>query len=415
MPKIKIINDPVYGFVSLQPEALKIIDHIYFQRLRQIKQLGLTHLVYPGALHTRFHHAIGAYHLSTLAISNLRLKQNDISEKEALACSLATLLHDIGHGPFSHALEQVLIENMHHEDLSLTFMHFLNNEFDGLLDEAIKIFTKEHPKKFLSQLVSSQLDVDRLDYLQRDSFYTGVLEGRIGAERIIKMLDVHNNQIVIEAKGIYSVEQFLNARRIMYWQVYLHKTVIAAEQLFLKIMKRAKHLVAMGHQLFATHGFKTILYESIKYSDIQFDNKLLHSFALIDDNDIMCSVKEWQYNNDEILAFLCQSLIKRNLPKVELYNSKDEDFIKKQQWVEDNVEPKVQNKFKSISKEEIREYFVSTDKVKNLAYNNKIDQIKLYLKDGETSDMSLLSEWYSRQTLSSEEVKYFIFYPNLNK
>lgn len=413
MPKIKIINDPVYGFVSLKPEALKIIDHIYFQRLRNIKQLGLTPLVYPGAIHTRFHHAIGAYHLSLLAINNLRLRNNNISDEEELACSLATLLHDIGHGPFSHALENVLIENAHHEDLTLAFMHYLNNEFDGLLDDAIKVFTNTHPKKFLSQLVSSQIDVDRLDYLQRDSFYTGVLEGRIGAERIIKMLDIYDNNIVIEAKGIYSVEQFLNARRIMYWQVYFHKTVIAAEQLFLRILKRAKYLASKNIELFATKAFQKVLFESYNYSDIQFDNKLLHSFAKIDDNDIMCSVKEWQYHNDEILAFLCQSLIERRLPKVELFNEKNVEYSERLAYIQKDIVPKIQKKFKYIFEEEIKDYLFMEDKVKNLAYSSGADSIKLFFNNGQVIDIAFSSDWFSRQTVSNEEVKYYFYYPNI--
>ena len=299
----KIINDPVYGFIDIPyPLVYEIIEHPYFQRLRRIKQLGLTHLVYPGAQHTRFQHSLGALHLMTSAIETLRQKGIDISTEEAEAVSVAILLHDIGHGPFSHALEQSLVENISHEDISKLFMQELNEQFSGRLELALDIFSNNYKKKFLHQLVSGQLDMDRLDYLRRDSFFTGVTEGTIGSDRIIKMINVANDKLVVDVKGIYSIEKFLIARRLMYWQVYLHKTVQSAELLLVKILKRAKELAMAGNPVFGTPALKLFLHQNITYS-LVFGNSpeldpsfILKNFALLDDNDIITSSKIWAFS-----------------------------------------------------------------------------------------------------------------------
>ena len=291
--KLKIFNDPIYGFVSLPYEIIyDLIDHPYFQRLRRIKQLGLTNLVYPGALHTRFHHAMGAMHLMGQAIDVIRSKGHDISEEEAQGVTIAILLHDIGHGPFSHALEHSIVNNITHEDISELFMSRLNEEFKGKLTLAISIFQNKYKKKFLHQLVSSQLDMDRLDYLNRDSFFTGVSEGVVSSDRIIKMLNVVNDQLAIEAKGIYSIEKFIIARRLMYWQVYLHKTVLSAESLLVNILKRAKDLAEKKVDLFCTPALRMFLYNKFSEKDFSTNEKLLDVFAQLDDNDIMTSINE---------------------------------------------------------------------------------------------------------------------------
>ncbi len=319
--KNKILNDPVYGFISvLEKDLIEIIEHKFFQRLKRIKQLGLTYYVYPGALHTRFHHTLGATHLMSLAINVLRQKDIDISEKEALAAKQAILLHDIGHGPFSHALEHSIV-NVSHEDISLKIMHILGESFN--LDTAIKLFQGNYPKKFLHDLISSNLDVDRLDYLKRDSFFTGVSEGVIGTERIIKMLNVHDNNLVVEEKGLHSVENFLIARELMYWQVYLHKTVTIAEQMLIKVLKRAKILAQTGQDLFATPPLEFFLKNEVTINDFNekislYGQKLtvLETFTLLDDYDIMSALKVWAYSPDKILSELSQRLLNRKLFKI---------------------------------------------------------------------------------------------------
>ncbi|HEX4887624.1 MAG TPA: HD domain-containing protein, partial [Luteibaculaceae bacterium] len=315
--KRKIINDPVHGFIALPSKVIvDMVEHPFFQRLRRIKQLGLTHMVYPGALHTRFHHVLGAMHLMNEALDVLSAKGEIITPEEKQGALLAILLHDIGHGPFSHALENTLVTGVHHEQLSELFMDLLNKEFNGALSLGISIFKNQYPKKFLHQLVSSQLDMDRLDYLSRDSFYTGVSEGVISAERIIKMLAVVNDELVVEEKGVYSIEKFIVARRLMYWQVYLHKTVVSAEFLLVNILKRAKELAKRGEVLFASPALQRFLYHDYEWRHFEQDPTLLTDFAQLDDFDIMTSVKVWQSNSDKVLAELCHRMVNRQLFKI---------------------------------------------------------------------------------------------------
>lgn len=402
--KRKILNDPVYGFISIPDELIfDIIEHPYFQRLRRIKQLGLTHMVYPGALHTRFHHAVGAMHLMSEAIEVLRSKGYEISEAEAQAVTIAILLHDIGHGPFSHALENNIVYGLNHEDISDLFMKRLNAFFEGKLSLAIEIFQNKYPKKFLHQLVSSQLDVDRLDYLKRDSFFTGVSEGVISTERIIKMLNIVDDNLVIEAKGIYSIEKFLVARRLMYWQVYLHKTVLAAENLLVRILKRAKYLCEKGHELFATPAFKEFLYNRYSAESFAENPELLDTFALLDDFDIYTSVKVWCNSADPILSELCSKMINRNLFHISLQNNPfDRDFI-------EGIRRKVQQKY-GISHEETN-YFVISEQVENNAYSIQHDNINILFKNGNILDISEASDLLNVQVLSKSVTKYFLCYP----
>ena len=327
--KRKIINDPVHGFITIPNELIfDLIEHPYFQRLRRIKQLGLSHLVYPGANHTRFHHALGAMHLMNEAIDVLRSKGVEITEDEKLGALVAILLHDIGHGPFSHTLEHSLLNSIQHEAVSLLFMERLNEQFDGRLATGIAIFSNTYKKTFLHQLVSSQLDMDRLDYLQRDSFFTGVSEGVIGSERIIAMLNVSNNQLVIEEKGIYSIENFIGARRIMYWQVYMHKTVVSSEFMLTSILKRAKFLYQEGINLFASPSLKVFLKDDVSFDQFKNDPSMLEHFALIDDSDISSAIKVWQSCEDKILAKLCKDIASRHLFKTIISKEKfSDEFI----------------------------------------------------------------------------------------
>jgi uncharacterized protein len=402
--KRKILNDPVYGFISIPDELIfDIIEHPFFQRLRRIKQLGLTHMVYPGALHTRFHHAIGTMYLMNEAIEVLRSKGQDISDTEAQAVIVAILLHDIGHGPFSHALENSIVYGLKHEDISNLFMKRLNDEFDGKLSLAIEIFQNRYHKKFLHQLVSGQLDVDRLDYLKRDSFFTGVSEGVISAERIIKMLNIVDDNLVIEAKGIYSIEKFLIARRLMYWQVYLHKTVLSAENLLIKILKRAKFLCDKGTDLFATPAFKEFLYH--RYSAESFAEKpeLLDTFALLDDFDIYTSIKVWCNSTDPILSLLCTKLVNRNLFHISVQNKPfDEDFV-------EEIRNRVQLMY-GISHDETS-YFVISEQVQNNAYSIQHDNINILYKNGSILDIAEASDLLNIQVLSKSVTKYFLCYP----
>ncbi|PKP43747.1 MAG: phosphohydrolase [Bacteroidetes bacterium HGW-Bacteroidetes-12] len=404
MNKRKIFNDPIYGFITIPYEIIfDLIEHPYFQRLRRIKQLGLTHLVYPGALHTRFHHAMGTMYLMTRAIEVIRAKGQIISDEEAQGVLIAILLHDIGHGPFSHALEHSIVDGISHEELSTLFMDELNAEFKGKLDVALQIFRNEYPKKFLHQLVSSQLDMDRLDYLRRDSFFTGVSEGVISTERIIAMLTVKNDELAIEEKGIYSIEKFIVARRLMYWQVYLHKTVLSAENLLVNILKRAKELANRKIDLFSTPSLKEFLYHHHDLNSFKKNKNLLKQFADLDDTDIMASVKVWQNHDDKILAKLCQMMVNRRLYKVEIQQKKFENSI-----IAD-VKQKFGKKMK-LNEQEIG-YFVFQNYIENNAYNPKKDKINILLKNNTFLDISEAADTLNISSLSRPVKKWFLCYP----
>jgi HD superfamily phosphohydrolase len=402
--KKKIINDPIYGFVTIPSELVyDLINHPVFQRLRRIKQLGLTNLVYPGALHTRFHHAIGAMHLMQDAVLTLRQKDIQITDEEEQAVLIAILLHDVGHGPFSHALEHSIVKGVSHESISSLLMDKLNKEFAGKLSLAIRIFNGKYPKQFLHQLVSSQLDMDRLDYLKRDSFFTGVSEGVINSDRIIKMLNVVKNELVVEQKAIYSIEKFLIARRLMYWQVYLHKTVLSAEYLLMHILSRAKELAASGKELFATPAFKEFLYNDYSKIDFEKNPRLLDLFAKLDDTDVSASIKGWTVHEDVILSRLCNNLLERKLFRIEMQNtplkgSYKEIFIEK-----------VMRSYQLSRKE--AGYFVFTDKVNNSAYNASKFNINLLMGNGELVDVAKASDQLNIQSLSTTVTKHFICYP----
>ncbi|MCB9360317.1 MAG: HD domain-containing protein [Flavobacteriales bacterium] len=402
--KKKIFNDPIYGFITIPHDIIfDLIEHPYFQRLRRVKQLGLTHLVYPGALHTRFHHAMGAMHLMYNAVEVLRSKNVEITDEEAQGVLIAILLHDIGHGPFSHALEHSIVNGISHEEISTLFMDKLNKEFKGKLDLALQIFRNEYPKKFLHQLVSSQLDMDRLDYLKRDSFYSGVSEGVISTDRIIKMLTVKNDALAIEEKGIYSIEKFIIARRLMYWQVYLHKTVLSAENLLVKILKRAKFLASQGEELFCTPSLHVFLYNNYNLTSFQTKPNLLDTFSDLDDTDIMASVKVWQNHNDKVLSVLCKMMVNRNLYKIVLQNKK---FEKAE--VEE-MKSKVQQKLK-LTDEEV-EYFVFQDSIVNNAYNARKDKINILLKNNKVSDIAEAADTFSISAISKPVKKWFLCFP----
>ncbi len=402
MKKIKIFNDPIYGFISVNNELIfNLIEHPYFQRLRRISQMGLSYLVYPGAHHTRFHHALGCGFLMKKAIETLRLKDIEISAEEEEALYIAILLHDMGHGPFSHALENSIVENMKHEEISLKFMEFLNIEFDGKLSLAIQIFKGKYHRKFMHQLISSQLDMDRLDYLKRDSFYSGVAEGNINAERLITMLYVKNDNLVIEGKGIYSVEKFIVARRLMYWQVYLHKTGLAAESVLVKILKRARELSKKGIELPASKILNHFLNTTVDSND--FNDNELDLFSKLDDFDVISAVKLWVDHDDFVLSYLCNSIINRKLPKVIMQiNAFHKSFKEK-------IENEILKKF-PINKEDIG-YLVFSGKVKNQAYNTQAEQINILYKNGEIKDIANASDNLSIQALSKTVTKYFICYP----
>ena len=402
--KRKIINDPIYGFVTIPNELIyDLLNHPYFQRLRRIKQLGLTNLVYPGALHTRFHHAIGAMHLMQEAVLTLRQKDIAITEEEEQAVLIAILLHDIGHGPFSHALEHSIVKGVNHETLSSLFMDKLNEEFKGKLSLAIKIFNDKYKKDFLHQLVSSQLDMDRLDYLKRDSFFTGVSEGVISSDRIIKMLNVVKNELVVENKAIYSIEKFLIARRLMYWQVYLHKTVLSAETLLVNILKRAKELSAKGKELFGTPALLLFLKNNFTEKDFKKDAVLLDKFSKLDDNDITASIKVWVDNDDNILSKLCANLLDRKLYKIEIQNNAIDIAFK------NKLIKKVCDQYKITPKE--AGYFVFTDTVNNSAYNATNFKINILMSNGKLVDVAEASDQLNLQSLSKTVTKHFICYP----
>ncbi|GAB4131881.1 MAG: HD domain-containing protein [Bacteroidia bacterium] len=402
--KRKIFNDPVYGFVTVPTDLVyRLIDHPYFQRLRRIRQLGLTNLVYPGAIHTRFHHAIGAMHLMVDAIDTIRSKGYAISDEEAEAAYIAILLHDIGHGPFSHALETSIVHNVTHEDISGLIMDRLNKEFNGKLDLAIRIFRDRYKKRFLHQLVSSQLDMDRLDYLRRDSFFTGVSEGIVSSDRIVKMLNVVNDQLVVEDKGIYSIEKFIIARRLMYWQVYLHKTVLSAEHLLVNILKRAKQLAEQGEELFCTPSLRLFLYNRFTKSAFLKRPEILEAFAQLDDYDIMASIKVWMQHRDGILSHLCKCMVNRELYAVEL---------QQKPFAGSYVEQMRKKAMKTygVSKEDVQ-YYVFSGAVQNKAYSSDNIRINIQFKNGAVMDIAEAADLFNISVLAQPVKKYFLCYP----
>lgn len=400
--KLKIFNDPIYGFITIPSERIfKIIAHPYFQRLRRISQMGMSYLVYPGAHHTRFHHALGGLHLMQQAIEILRFKGIKINKEEEEGLQIAILLHDIGHGPFSHAMEHSIVEGVSHECISLLFMEEMNAEFNQSLTLAISIFKGTYSRGFMNQLVSSQLDMDRLDYLKRDSFYTGVPEGNINSERIITMLNVVDDHLVVEEKGIYSVEKFLVARRLMYWQVYLHKTGVAAEQLLIRVLKRAKELIERGEKLSSSPALSYFLYNKITLD--KFDTETLGTFAKLDDYDIISAMKEWMSHDDFVLSNLCKMLLNRDLLKVK-FKKKKFNLEKLQKYA-----IPLQKKY-SISEEEAN-YFVFSGEISNVAYSSENNKIKILHRNGKTSDVAKASDQLNLVALSTEVTKYYICYP----
>lgn len=408
MKRLKIINDPVYGFINVDDDLIyALIEHPFFQRLSRIKQLGLTYLVYPGAIHTRFHHSLGALHLMGEALRILKLKGCDISDNEMQAVKIAILLHDIGHGPYSHILENSIIFNINHENMSDILMNFMNNEFDNQLDLALKIFNNKYHKHFLHKLVSSQLDIDRLDYLKRDSYFTGVSEGIINSDRIINMLTVWNDELAVESKGIYSIEKFLVARRLMYWQVYFHKTVLAAEYLIIKIIDRARKLIESGELLTMTPTLQVFLEKKYNLNDFSENSELIKAFAELDDYDVFTSVKMWSKSKDRVLALLSDSLINRRLSRVDL---QDKTF---EQCKIDNILEQTKNILK-LSDEELP-YFVFCDYIKNNPYNYSNDQILIVNKDGSVKDIRSSEERLNIEALSKTAVKHFLYYPKFDK
>ena len=405
--KKKIFNDPVYGFISIPQEIIfDVIEHPFMQRLRRIKQLGLTDLVYPGALHTRYHHVLGAMHLMSKAIATIRRKGHTISETEEQAALLAILLHDIGHGPFSHALEHDIVSGVSHEEISIFFIERLSKEFNGELDLALEIFKNTYPKEFLHQLVSSQLDMDRMDYLNRDSFYTGVNEGKIGSDRIIEMMTVVNGKLVLEEKGIYSIEKFIVARRLMYWQVYLHKTVVAAEYMLIQALRRAKELKQKGTALFASPALNYFLENNVSAEDFKSDPKVLERFALLDDYDILGAIKVWQSESDKVLSELSKRIIDRRLFKIEV--SKTPFNVEKITAIRAEI---VKNL--NLSEQEA-EHFIITNKLTNNAYNFKRENINLVMKSGEIIDVTKASDNLNISALANPVEKFFLSYPIFN-
>lgn len=400
--KLKIFNDPIYGFITI-PNALiyDLIQHPYFQRLRRITQMGLSYLVYPGANHTRFHHALGCMHLMQKAVDVLRFKGVLISAEEENALYISILLHDIGHGPFSHAMEKSIVEDVHHEGISLLFMQQLNVEFGGQLDLAIQVFKGEYDRKFMLQLISSQLDMDRMDYLKRDSFYSGVAEGNVNSERLIQMMNVVDDFLVIEEKGIYSVEKFLMSRRLMYWQAYLHKTSLAAELTLTNILKRAKELVLKGHDLPCSKPL--LFFMKNKITAEKFDAKNLDLFSQLDDFDIISALKEWQTYDDFILSSLSKMIINRDLLKIKLSSDKQEigdtEPLKERFAKENNISIQEAN------------YFIFKGKIMNQAYSKEAVPIRIMKKDRSIEDVFESSDQLNLKSLSKSVTKYYICYP----
>ena len=395
----KIINDPVYGFITIDdPLVFQVIAHPYYQRLRRIHQMAFASLVYPGAVHTRLHHSLGAYHLMCNALSELKSKGVNITKEEETGAKIAILLHDIGHGPYSHALEGKLIKGMHHEDISNLMMRLLNEQFDGQLQTAIDIFSGYYPKKFLHQLVSGQLDVDRMDYLTRDSFFTGVSEGVIGYDRILKMLVVQDGELMVEEKAIYSVEKFLVARRLMYWQVYLHKTVLAAEKMLVKIIDRAQELLANGVEVNAATEPLDFFLKQDRCHEKFLEH--LERFCCIDDTDVMCTIKNWCSHSDKALSILCKGLVDRKLLKVKL-QSEPFEAAEVQQYCRE-----VMNRL-DISAHEAG-YLVFTGEAVNTTYNFYAENIKILFKDGHITDISNVNNALIHQQLSTPVKKYYL-------
>ncbi len=402
--KLKIFNDPIYGFITI-PNSLiyDLIQHPYFQRLRRISQMGMSYLVYPGAHHTRFHHALGCMHIMQKAVQTLRFKGVEISNEEENALYIAILLHDIGHGPFSHAMEHSIVEEVHHEQLSLLFMEQLNKEFNGELALAIKVFKGEYHRKFMLQLISSQLDMDRMDYLKRDSFYSGVAEGNINSERLIQMMNVDNDVLVIEEKGIYSVEKFLVARRLMYWQAYLHKTSVVGELILTKILKRAKELVQNGIQLEASKPLAYFLENKVTLD--AFNAEVLQKFSYLDDYDVLSAIKAWQFQEDYVLSNLCRMIINRDLLKIKMLDEKpSKELVKsyKQKFID----------LTKLSEKEVA-YFVFKGSLKNQAYNKQSEPIHIYKKDKTIEDVVEASDQLHLKALSKQVTKYYICFPKV--
>ncbi|WP_335965350.1 HD domain-containing protein [Galbibacter sp. PAP.153] len=400
--KLKIFNDPIYGFITIPNELIfDLIEHKYFQRLRRISQMGLSYLVYPGAHHTRFHHAIGCMHLMQKAVQVLRFKGIEVSDEEEKGLLAAILLHDIGHGPFSHAMEHSIVNGVSHEYISLQFMEALNDEFNGTLTLAIQIFKGVYHRKFMNQLISGQLDMDRVDYLKRDSFYTGVSEGNINSERIISMLNVVDDQLVVEEKGIYSVEKFLVARRLMYWQVFLHKTSLAAEQLLIRILKRANEIHHNGQKLHASKALQFFLDHQIGKEN--FNKEILETFSRLDDVDILSAMKEWQFSEDFVLSNLCKILLNRDLLKIK---------IKKKPIKQHKIETHLQSfmdKYK-VTLDEAK-YFVFSGLIENQAYNLDRQNICILMKSGKIVDVAKASDQFNLKALSKPVTKYYMCYP----
>jgi len=400
--KLKIFNDPIYGFITI-PNALiyDLIQHPYFQRLRRISQMGLSYLVYPGANHTRFHHALGCMHLMQKAVDVLRFKGVAISEEEENALYIAILLHDIGHEPFSHAMEKSIVEDVHHEAISLLFMNQLNEEFNGQLSLAIQVFKGEYHRKFMLQLISSQLDMDRMDYLKRDSFYSGVAEGNVNSERLIQMMNVVDDVLVIEEKGIYSVEKFLMSRRLMYWQAYLHKTSLVAELILTKVLKRAKELTLKGVQLPCSEPLLFFLQNRIALEN--FDANILYLFSQLDDFDIISALKSWQRQDDFILSSLSKMIINRDLPKIKVVT--DKAFL-------DEIGP-LQERFAAENNLSIADtnYFIFKGKIKNQAYSKEAEPIRILKKDRTIEDVVEASDQLNLKSLSKLVTKYYICFP----
>ena len=403
MPERKIISDPVFGFIHIPGGLLfDIVQHPLFQRLGHINQLGLSHAVYPAARHTRFQHSLGAFHLMSEAIISLTQKGHFIFDSEAEAVQAAILLHDIGHGPFSHVLENTLVKGVSHEDISLQFMERVNNDLKGQLNLAIKIFKDEYPKRFLHQLISSQLDMDRLDYLRRDSFFTGVTEGNIGSARIIKMLNVHEDHLVVDAKGIYSVENYLMSRRLMYWQVYLHKTSVAFEKVLINTLLRAKELSSKGETLFASPALSYFLCNSIDREWWNAHPECIDYYSQLDDNDIWCAIKVWSQHPDKILSTLATDMMTRNIFKVEVH----EEPISNEQVEE--IRKQLAEDY-DIPYEDTR-YFINTDAVQKDMYNTQDDSIEILFKDGTTKDIAEVSDMLNIELLSKKVRKYYLCY-----
>ena len=401
--KRKIINDPVFGFISVPNDLVfDVLQHPFVQRLSRIRQLGLSFFVYPGAVHTRFLHSLGAMSLMQDALTVLRQKGIDISHNESIAAQVAILLHDVGHGPFSHVLESTLVQDLSHEDVSLRMMQLINEQMQGKLQLAIDIFTDNYSRHFLHQLISSQLDVDRLDYLCRDSFFCGVSEGTVASARILKMLNVLDDRLVVESKGIYSIEKFLVARRLMYWQVYLHKTSVAAEQQLIYILRRAKELAHAGKDLFASEALRFFLYEDIASDDFFADRSMLEKYAMLDDSDVLSAVKQWQASDDVVLSTLARAFTNRSLFKARMSEeplTEDERRELRERYA----------RHFSVS-EELADYFFDEYAVSKDTYSPSDDSIDILFADGSTKDISLASDMLNLQMLTRRVVKHYLFY-----